>query len=455
MSPWFHDLWLNQLQYGGYGFNITPWTFDSFFDKRLTSAMRRPSKASTPKLSAESQRLVSLSQALMQAASRTEERSWERLLDTQLQKMLKPNHQDGIDQALNTLFQEDPGAYDVLMDTVEAVSESATMIEKTDAGDVSWQALLVVAPVLAWTRFSIASGNIPAELLTTLSAHFSAHLLADGTRMAMAPTLYSLDQLPRSHAETYALTQKLAAAAHKGSNIKPAAAVSDLPPFLADTRYLVVAVVAPQGEPMFRWQEAQYQMRFAEQREHCLQQWREQATSNIARLLPGCGIEVLLPEAYFVACREADKLIRPISIRAAVHYLTNTLGVEPADLRAVVAGFGEEAPDIQIDEYRVGFTLRQSPEVVYGIVWPLYGQEDEDGTPAEGPLATQAPQLSPVNTIIAYLNEVGINHVKRISERFVTEYCDDCGSPLFADPMGELVHAEMPEDAPTGTEHFH
>jgi hypothetical protein len=26
-----------------------------------------------------------------------------------------------------------------------------------------------------------------------------------------------------------------------------------------------------------------------------------------------------------MACREADKLIRPVSIRAAVHYLTHTL----------------------------------------------------------------------------------------------------------------------------------
>jgi uncharacterized protein YuzB (UPF0349 family) len=53
------------------------------------------------------------------------------------------------------------------------------------------------------------------------------------------------------------------------------------------------------------------------------------------------------------------------------------------------------------------------------------------------------------------LKEVGINHVKKIAERYVAEYCDDCGSPLFADPSGELVHAEMPEDTPQGNEHFH
>jgi hypothetical protein len=189
-------------------------------------------------------------------------------------------------------------------------------------------------------------------------------------------------------------------------------------------------------------------------REAALDQWRAQANPSVARLLPGCGTELLLPEAYYVACREADKLIRPVSVRAAVHYLTYTLGVEPGDLRAVIAGFGDEVNDSQVDEYRVGFTLRQSPDVVYGIVWPLYGQEDEEGTPMEGPVHGDRP-LAPIDEIVKHLNEMGIAHVKRIAERYVAEYCDDCGAPLFADPSGELVHAEMPEDTPAGNEHFH
>ena len=416
--------------------------------------MRRPSKDSSHKLSADSQRLSSIAQAIVQSASRVEERAWERQLDTQLQKLLKTNHQDSIDAALNALFKDDLAAYDVLMDSVEAVSESSTMVEQQDGKDVAWQALLVAAPILAWTRFSIGSGTIPQDLLTTLSAHFEAHLLAEGTRMAMAPTLYAIDQLPRSHAETYALTHKLAQAAHKGTSIKPAVRAPETAPFLADTRYLLVAIVAPVGAPLFRWQEPQHHVNFEAVREAALEQWRAQAGPSIARLLPGCGVELLLPEAYYVACREADKLIRPVSIRAAVHYLTNTLDVEPSDLRAVIAGFGEEAADGQIDEYRVGFTMRQSAEVVYGIVWPLYGQEDEDGTPMEGPVHGARP-LSPMDDIVKHLNEMGIAHVKRIGERYVVEYCDDCGAPLFADPTGELVHAEMPEDTPPGSEHFH
>jgi hypothetical protein len=416
--------------------------------------MRRPSKDSH-KLSAESQRLSSIAQAIVQAASRVEERTWEHHLDTQLQKLLKSSHQDSIDAALNALFKDDLAAYDVLMDSVEAVSESSCMVEQKDGAEVTWQAMLVAAPILAWTRFSIASGPIPGELLSTLSAHFAAHLLAEGTQMAMAPSLYAIDQLPRTHAETYAMTHKLAQAAHKGGSYKPAMRAPDTAPFLADTRYLLVAIVAPVGAPLFRWQEPQHHINFVAERANALEQWRAQATSNVARLMPGCGIELLLPEAYYVACREADKLIRPVSIRAAVHYLTNTLDVEASDLRAVIAGFGEETAEGQVDEYRVGFTLRQSSEVVYGIVWPLYGQEDEDGTPMEGGIMPGAEALTPINEITAHLNEAGIAHIKRISEQYVAEYCDDCGAPLFADPTGELVHAEMPEDTPAGTEHFH
>jgi hypothetical protein len=421
--------------------------------------MRRPSKDPSHKLSADSQRLATFAQAIVQAASRLEERSWEHSLDTQLQKLLKTGHQETIDAALASLFKEDLNAYDVLMDCVEAVSESHAVTVDEHGEPVHYDTLLVALPILAWTRFAIASGPIPAEAVTTLSAHFSAHMLAEGTRIAMAPTLFSIDQLPRNHAETYAKLNKLTQAALKAAPLKPLIKAPETAPFLADTRYLLVAVAAPAGAPLFRWQAGPAQAHFANERAAALEQWRLQGTPTVARLLPGCGIELLLPEAYYMACREADKQIRPVSVRAAVHYLTHTLQVEPSELRAVIAGFGEEAADGQIDEYRVAFTLRQTQEVVYGIVWPLYGQEDEEGTPVEGLLQGGAGELArqttPVDDILAHLHEAGVTQTKRISERYVAEYCDDCGAPLFADPTGELVHAEMPEDAPQGNEHFH
>ena len=91
-------------------------------------------------------------------------------------------------------------------------------------------------------------------------------------------------------------------------------------------------------EPLFGWQASLHPAERAEALAH----WRTQATPNIVSLLPGCGVELLLPEAYYVACREADKEIRPASIRAAVNYLTQTLGVEANSLRAIIGGFSED-----------------------------------------------------------------------------------------------------------------
>jgi hypothetical protein len=415
--------------------------------------MRRFSKSSSNKLSAESQRLVTLARGSAQASSRLEERQWERSLDAQLQKLLKSSHQDPIDAALEYLFRADLNAYDSLMEAVEAGSESCTVEHE----GVAYDALLVAAPILAWTRFSIASGPISSEMRTTLMAHLHGHLLADNVLLAMAPTLYSIDQLPRTHAETYALTHRMAQAALKGATPKSTGNAPETAPFLADTRYILAAIAAPAGQPLFRWQTALN----PEQRTQALSQWQKQAGPNILSLLPGCGVELLMPEAYYVACREADKQIRPASIRAAVHYLTNALGVDASSLRAIIGSFSEDPVAGRVDEYRVGFTLRQNPEVVYGVVWPLYGQEDEDDTEAislEGVMAPEsvAEELrTPIEEIVTLLRACGVTHIKHHSERFPMEFCDDCGAPLYPDADGELVHAEMPEDVPTGTEHFH
>jgi hypothetical protein len=417
------------------------------------ATMRRPNKASSAKLSADSQRLAMFSQAVVQAASRLEERAWEQNLDAQVQKLLKSNHQDSIDAALDELFKQQSGAYDALMESLEAGSESC----RIDHEGVTYDALLIAMPILAWTRFSIASGPLPADMQATLSAHLYAHVLASDVKMAMAPTLFSIDQLPRSHVETLALTQRLAQSALKGSAFKSIANSPETAPFLADTRYLLAVVVAPAGEPLFHWQSA---LNLGD-REIALNQWRNQATPNIAKLLPGCGIELLLPEAYYVACREADKQIRPASVHAAVNFLTHTLDAVAEELGANIGSFSEDTGEVRTDEYRIGFTLRNEPEVIYGIVWPLYGEEDDDtriaATDASGrPAAPDSiANKTPLEQIVSLLQAAGITRIKQHKERFALEFCDDCGAPLYPDADAELVHAEMPEDAPQGPGHLH
>lgn len=421
--------------------------------------MRRPSKSRTPRISADSQRLSALAQAIALASSRQEERAWERSLDVLIEKLLRTDHQNTLDSALDKLFSVDPIAYDVLMESIESVSSSATLQHE----DKQYEALLLAFPVLAWTRFSIYSGPISGDTLITIAAQLHAHLLADDTRVALAPTLYSIDQLPRTHAETHALTTRMAHAALGEVVLKPIVNPPETAPFLADTRYILATVVVPAGGALFRWQADDAPLDIVSLRSSAMEQLRAQAQPTIERLLPGCGIELMMPEAYYVACRDADRAIRPMSVHSAIHYLTHLLGVEADGLSAIIGAFGDEGSDLRVDEYRISFTVLQQPDVVYGIVWPLYGQEEDSEEPVALAASLIEPILSgamvdvpsPITQLVLALRANGITDIMRHHERFPMEFCDDCGAPLFCDRDGDLVHAELPEDTPQPSGHLH
>lgn len=421
--------------------------------------MRRPSKSLSLKLSADSQRLANLARAMMDAGSRLEERFWERSLDALVRKLLKTGHQQTVEAVLDYLFGADQEAYEALIQSVEACTAECSLEHEGQRRD----ALLVALPILAWTRFAIPSGAISQDMIVTLSAHLHAHVLAPETRATVAPALFSIDQLPRTHADALTLLQRMAQAALTGMPLRPPSNSPETAPFLADTRFLLAAVVAPENGPFFRWQVPDADTEIHPDRQTVLRQWNAQAQPNIEKLLPGCGVELLMPDAYYVACRNADARIRPISIRAAVNYLTHTLDVEPSALSAIIGAFAADTPEARIDEYRISFTLRRQPEVLYGVVWPLYGpeeaEEDQDDGLAARILQSGMPEdlqaSEPIDQIIAVLRACGIPDIKRHKERFAMESCEDCGAPLFCDPEAELVHAEMPEEAEQAPSHLH
>lgn len=409
-------------------------------------SMRRPIKRNRFKLAAESQRVANLALAVAQSASRIEDLDWQAKLDSLVTKSLKLHHQEMLEAATEHLFQTHPNGYEVLTETLESVSTCTHLEHEGKA----YTSLLVAAPILAWTRFEIASGTIPAESLTILNTQLSAHLLAEQTRLRLLPTLYSIDQLPRNHVETYALLERHSQSMLKNTPAPAEAERAQTVPFLADIRYVLGVLLVPAGQPIFQWQTIDAPYDCAQAKSDALLQWQQQTEATIKRLLPGCGVELLLPEAYYTACREADIKIRPATIRSALFYLTQSLGKEADQFTVIIASFGEQENPGQIDEYRLSFCLRDAPEVIYGVVWPLYQAEDQitavnlDGNEQ---LAGEIP---------AILQECGVTDIIQLEEIFAMEFCDDCGTPLFADRDSDLVHTEMPDDAPTpGATHFH
>lgn len=381
----------------------------------------------------DAERLIALALGLNASGSLTEDRYWESEMSDLVGKLLGNGNDAPIDAALDHLYANNLGAYDTLIELIENESESLVVMQ----GDHAWQALLIAIPVVAWSKYSIPSGPIAEADATALRAQLQGHVLSAQARSVTVPYMQSIDQLPRHFSELRKLTARLAEAAISGE--EPRIDFTRLPEtanLLADTRFIIGCAVAPRGSPLFRWQE---DASGHAGRAHSLEQWIAQARPTLARLLPGCVFECLLPDAYYVNCRESDRRVRPFSIRAAVAFLETALTTKARELRAVVAGFGDE----RVDEYRVAFTLPGDDDVAHGIVWPLYGREDENARPG------------PVDELVAQLNESGITEVKKLPGLFTPEYCEDCGTPLFANPEGEIVHAELPEEADTHAAHFH
>ncbi len=408
--------------------------------------MFHPEKKDFSRLLSDSQRLVFLSTEMDRAASRHESLFWEKLLEEKILKLLDAEKQHKLDAAVEYLYLTNLDAYNILLERIEALSESCVVRHE----GVDYDVLLVVAPVMAWTRFVIPSGVLSSELHAGLAVSLSETVFADNVRFMLVPELYAIDQLPQSHVEIFSLMKELADSA-LGKSSDVSFKRQETTHFLADVRYLVISALVPVSQPLFRWQVVPKQGEYAERRSECLQNWKKRALPLLPNMMHGCVLDLVLPDAFFDACRKADQQIRPASIHAAANYLTHAMDVSAADLRAVIGSFVERPEQESITEYRIGFYLRDNPQVLYGVVWPVYGAEEMQQTLRQvlpdDMFVEKREKQSPLAQILALLEECGIKCEKRHQERFPMEFCDECGVPLFADINGELVHAELPESA--------
>ena len=381
--------------------------------------MKRTRFGARTRLSRDASELQRLATGLAESGGKLEDAYWESELFALVDALLRNGAEDDLNSALDRLHEANPPAHDELADMIEACAETSRLVQS----DKTWDVLLFAAPILAWSRFSIPTLSLPGDTLQALNVQLGAHAFASNARLALADFLFSPDQLPQGYCATADFATHLGKAA--GTDTDLHIKTDNLPEtaqFLSDNRYLLGAVMVPKGAPIFRWQEEDCT------REQAQDQWRAQGGACFAPLLTGCAFEVVLPNAYFAASREADKASRPYSIQASVAFLSTTLDTPATGLRAVVAPFFER----QVEEYRIGFTLRAQSEVVHGVVWPLLGAEDESSeTLAE---------------IEATLRACGITDLLVLDNEFPMEYCDDCGAPMYPSPEGEAVHAELPEE---------
>ncbi len=373
--------------------------------------------ATTQKLNRDTAKLVRFALALHASGSQLESQTWQQQLGDAIAALFQKKQNDILEQALDYLWLENPAACDVLAELIEGYAESLTEDEQTNA-------VLIAIPLLAWSRYAISAGRLNKQRLQELRERMKADLLASDVRLALADILYSPDQLPRGFIETRALLQQLARSAMNEEDVYlDSTELAAAGEFVADVRYIFAAVVVKKGAPIFRWQQAEMTQ------QEVLQTWRANTKSIFKAILPGCHFNTLLPNAFFSAWRKLEQEARVFSLRAAVSYLCVVLNVKPQDLRAVVSPFYEQT----LEEYRIGFCLANGASILHGVVWPLIGEETEE------------------TDIVAQIERelTGLDKVIVLRTGMPMEYCDDCGTPLFPNAEGEMVHPEMPETEET------
>jgi hypothetical protein len=384
--------------------------------------MRRNRFISRARQSADAQSLGKLARRLSESSSRVEDQLWQRRLLELLNDRLARGNDADIDAALDELAKNDGRAYEELADLAESCAESATI----EIDGKPHDALLLALPLLAWSRYKLPAGPVSSGVLDNLTTQIGAHLAARGAQVALADVLFAIDQLPDSFGEVYEFAQRAFAAAAQGQRLKiDPKTLREPVAMLADTRYLLAAIVAPQGQPLFHWQEAGVD---PDAKLAAVPAFAEQSNNALKPVLTGCRYRVLPPAAFHAALRDGDRELRGFSLEAAVSYLKIAYDLDPPRLQATFAAY----EDKRVEEMRIGIGAAGDDDaVIEGVVWPLLGDEEE-GAQEE---------------IEAALRALGITQVTGHAHRFPLEYCDDCGAPMFPNPAGHSVHTEPPEDA--------
>ena len=381
------------------------------------------------------QELARLATNLAASGSYKEDIFWEKQLKIKISAQLRTRNDQNLEKALELLYAIDSNGYGEFIYAIEAAIECGTLSYKGCIYDV----LMFAAPVLASSRFSIPSGPIPEPILNTFRTKFQTHLLFENTEFSLADYLFSPDQLPRGYWPTHELAKKLCAASLSGKNLHMnPRQFSETTNFLSDTRYILGAIAVRQGEPVFRWQGTDITSQIdngetgvESSKQGIFLRWKIECNKALRSLFQGCVLDSVLPDSFFSAWRTADRLARPYSMHATVNFLQSSLNILVSDLHAVIAPFHGRS----LEEYRISFTYIDSDDVLYGIVWALVGEEDENS--------------DTLTQIEITLRECGIAHITTLDNRFPLESCEECEAPLFSNSEGEIVHAEFPEKLDT------
>ena len=370
-------------------------------------------------LTEESRELLNLAYRASDSTSNVEDRLVAEKIEALCSALLSRGIDSDIEAALSLLKAEEGTQYDDLLALAEGCAEYYS--------DKDGAHLLVLIPVLAWSRYKIAFGKMPQEVSYEIAKLYKSHFASPKAHVSIGNSLIAAEHIPERLTEVRSLLSRL---------VKPKkdASVVDISYLLtadptdefSDVRYVVLGVSAETATDLFD--------RFSSERielAHKLMDFSLKARAVLREFMTGSMLEVQAPAAFFTAWRQAVASERLFSLKALVKYVCIEK-IRPEKLIATTAIFSnlsennaaEPQPEVRIG---ISFTF-DANRIVAGVVWPCEPTELEI---AQG-FAKEVLTLEGIKTVVAH------------DQLFPLEWCEQCGAPLYANPEGNVTHVEKP-----------
>src|SRR5690625_4514663 len=117
------------------------------------------------RLSRHAQQLLTLTDGLIQSGCTLEDNWWEQALSSELDKTLAGRHNRTVENVLEVLATHNPQAHDLFIEKAENASETYSFEYDGQAYD----ALLISAPIILWTRYQLPGNTLTPHQHAALS----------------------------------------------------------------------------------------------------------------------------------------------------------------------------------------------------------------------------------------------------------------------------------------------
>lgn len=361
--------------------------------------------------------LIRVMSVLVQCTSHMQAQPHEARLRELCDAVLTEGEDGDIEAALAHFKAEEPGGYgyEKLLTIAEDCAEAVV--------DERGSALLLLIPIMAWSRYRNYHGVLDEDVLEKIADCVRKSFSSPKANVVMGSHMLSADHLPEAFRDVRGLLERMRRLNH-GDVYDISSLVREVPPpDFADSRYILCSVSDQNTTDLFRSTDDGLVEVARGMMDFCLQ-----VHELLELTMIGSVFEVQPVGGFYQSWRESETTMRSWGLKSLVDF-AGSMGYEPNQLIATLGLFVPNSREQdKMSELRIGLTPKNERDhVICGVAWPVIPEEVDafSGTARD------------------ILESKGLKYIVEHEQSFSLEWCEDCGSPLYATPDGLVVHVEL------------